>query len=106
MKLDNQIAVVTGGASGICQAAAELLAAEGATVCVGDIASDKGEAVCAALRNNGHKAEYLHLDLTNADSIKQFAAAVLQRFGRVDILINGAGWSKNTPFSHTHHTVF
>lgn len=101
MKLENQIAVVTGGASGICQAAAELLAAEGATVCVGDIARDKGEAVCAAIRKNGHKAEYMHLDLTNADSIKQFAAAALQRFGRVDILINGAGWSKNTPFVDT-----
>jgi len=101
MTFDNQIAVVTGGASGICQAAAELLAAEGATVCVGDIAREKGEEVCAAIRKNGHKAEYLHLDLTNADSIKEFAAAALKRFGRVDILINGAGWSKNTPFVDT-----
>lgn len=101
MKFDNQIAVVTGGASGICQAAAEQLAAEGATVCVGDVAREKGEAVCAAIRKNGNKAEYLYLDLTNADSIKEFAAAALQRFGRVDILVNGAGWSKNTPFVDT-----
>ena len=101
MRFENQIAVVTGGASGICQAAAELLASGGATVCVGDIARDRGEVVCAAIRGRGQRAEYLPLDLTNADSTRSFAAAVLQRFGRVDILINGAGWSRNTPFVDT-----
>lgn len=101
MKFDKQVAVVTGGASGICHATAELLAADGATVCVGDVARERGEAVCAAIRKKGQKAEYLPVDLTKYDSIKDFAAAVLQRFGRVDILINGAGWSKNTPFVDT-----
>jgi len=101
MKFDRQVAVITGGASGICQAAAELLAAEGARICVGDVARERGEAVCAAIRKNGQQADYLHVDLTNYDSIKEFAAAVLQRFGRVDVLINGAGWSRNTPFVDT-----
>ncbi len=101
MKFDNQVAVVTGGASGICQATAELLAAGGATVCIGDIASEKGEAVAASIRKKGQKAEFVHIDLTNYDSIKSFAATVLQRFGQVDILVNGAGWSKNTPFVET-----
>jgi len=101
MKFDKQVAVVTGGASGICQAAAEQFAAAGATVCVGDVAREKGEAVCAAIRKNGQQAQYLPVDLTNHGSIRDFAAAVLQRFGRVDILINGAGWSKNTPFVDT-----
>src|SRR3972149_6480216 len=101
MKFDNQVAVVTGGASGICQATAEMLAAGGATVCIGDIASEKGEAVAASIRKKGQKAEFVHIDLTNYDSIKSFAATVLQRFGRVDILVNGAGWSKNTPFVET-----
>ena len=101
MSFDKQVAVVTGGASGICQAVAELLAAGGATVCVGDLAREKGEAVCAALRKKGHKADYLPVDLTKYDSIKEFAAAVLQRYGRVDVLVNGAGWSKNTPFVDT-----
>ena len=68
---------------------------------IGDIAKDKGEAAAAAIRSKGKKAEYFFLDLTNYDSIKQFAAAVLQRAGRVDILINGAGWSKNVPFVQT-----
>jgi len=101
MKFENQIAVVTGGASGICQAAAEMLAEGGATVCIGDVARERGEAAAQGIRKKGGKAEYMHLDLTQYDSIREFAAGVLKRFGRVDILINGAGWSKNTPFVDT-----
>jgi 2-hydroxycyclohexanecarboxyl-CoA dehydrogenase len=67
-------------------------------VCIADIAADKGEAVAAGIRGKAGKAEYLPLDLTNRDSIAKFAAAALQRFGRVDILVNGAGWGKTVPF--------
>jgi 2-hydroxycyclohexanecarboxyl-CoA dehydrogenase len=98
MRFQDQIAVVTGGASGIGQATADVLAEEGATVCIGDVARDKGEAAAAAIRKRGHKAEYFYLDLTNADSITGFKDAVLKKFGRVDILVNGAGWGKTSPF--------
>jgi 2-hydroxycyclohexanecarboxyl-CoA dehydrogenase len=53
--------------------------------------------ICA----KGAKADYFELDLTDADSIKRFAAAVLERFGRVDVLVNGAGWGKTMPFLET-----
>ena len=98
MNLSDKIAVVTGGASGIGQATAEALAEGGATVCIGDIARDKGEAVAAAIRKKGQKAECFSLDLTDRDSIASFVSTVLQRFGRVDILVNGAGWGKTVPF--------
>ena len=98
MNLSDKIAVVTGGASGIGQATAEVLADAGAAVCIGDIARDKGEAVAAGIRKKGQKAECLSLDLTDRDSIASFVSAVLQRFGRVDILVNGAGWGKTVPF--------
>ena len=98
MNLSDKIAVVTGGGSGIGRATAEALAASGATVCIGDIARENGEAAAAEIRKSGAKAEYMHLDLTDRDSVKNFAAAVLQRFGRVDILVNGAGWGKTVPF--------
>jgi 2-hydroxycyclohexanecarboxyl-CoA dehydrogenase len=98
MKFSDRVAVVTGSASGIGKATAEALAGEGATVCIGDIAADKGEAVAAELRAKGRQAEYFSLDLTDRDSIAKFAAAVLKRFGRVDILVNGAGWGKTVPF--------
>jgi len=98
MNLNDKIAVVTGGASGIGRATAEALAEGGATVCIGDIARENGEAAAAEIRTKGRKAEYIRLDLTDGDSIKTFVAAVLQRFGRVDILVNGAGWGKTVPF--------
>jgi 2-hydroxycyclohexanecarboxyl-CoA dehydrogenase len=98
MNMSDKIAVVTGGASGIGQATAEALAEAGATVCIGDIARDKGEAVAAGIRKKGQKAECFPLDLTDRDSIASFVGAVLQRFGRVDILVNGAGWGKMGPF--------
>jgi 2-hydroxycyclohexanecarboxyl-CoA dehydrogenase len=101
MNEKNKIAVVTGGASGISLATARKLAATGVTVCIGDIAQQKGEAAAAAIRNLGRKAEYFSLDLTDYASIKAFAAAVLQRFDRIDILVNGAGWTKNIPFIQT-----
>ena len=101
MSFKDKIVVVTGGASGISHAAAQKYAAGGATVCIGDIAKEKGEAAAAGIRGKNQKADFFALDLTDYASIKAFAAAVLQRFGRVDILVNGAGWSKNTPFVQT-----
>jgi len=101
MTFKDKVVVVTGGASGIGKATAEGFAAEGATLCIGDIARDKGEAVAAALRAKGQSAQYIPLDLTSQSSIKEFAADVLRRFGRVDVLVNGAGWSKNQPFVNT-----
>jgi len=101
MTFQNKVVVVTGGASGIGMVTAEGFAAAGATVCIGDIARGKGEAVASALRAKGQKADYVALDLTSHGSIKEFAAEVLKRFGRVDVLVNGAGWSKNQPFLQT-----
>jgi len=101
MEFKDKIAVVTGGASGINLVTAQILAAGGASVCIADIQREKGEAVAAGIRGKGEKADFLPLDLTNYDSIKQFAAAALGRFDHVDILVNGAGWSKNTPFVQT-----
>lgn len=98
MKFADKIAVVTGGASGIGRATAEALAAGGATVCIGDIAREAGEAVAGAIRAKGGKAAFVHVDLTDRESIKAFAAAALEHFGRVDILVNGAGWGKTQPF--------
>jgi len=98
MNSSDRIAVVTGGASGIGRATAEALAEGGTTVCIGDIARDNGEAAAAEIRKKGRKAEYIQVDLTDGESIKTFVAAVLQRFGRVDILVNGAGWGKTVPF--------
>lgn len=97
----NKNAIVTGGASGINKCVVEKLASAGARVLIGDINKEGGEAVAAGLRSKGLKVEFAPLDLTNYDSVKAFAAGALSKLGRVDILVNGAGWSKNTPFVQT-----
>ncbi|HXX84269.1 MAG TPA: 3-oxoacyl-ACP reductase family protein [Casimicrobiaceae bacterium] len=98
MSFKDKIAVVTGAASGIGQATAEALSEAGATVIVGDVNQEKGEAVAAAIRAKGQKAQFLAVDMTDEASIKAFADTVQARFGPVDILINGAGWGQTKPF--------
>jgi 2-hydroxycyclohexanecarboxyl-CoA dehydrogenase len=87
--------IVTGGASGIGRATALLLAREGARVFIGDIDEAGGKATEAAA--NG-AAEFLQLDLADAASIEGFAAAVHGKAGRVEGLVNGAGWDRIQPF--------
>src|SRR5512146_1756689 len=98
MSLQDKVAVVTGAASGIGRATAAALATEGARVVVADIDRTKGEATAAELRAAGRRAEYMHVDMTDPASIDAFAAEVQQRFGPVDVLVNGAGWGKTQPF--------
>jgi 2-hydroxycyclohexanecarboxyl-CoA dehydrogenase len=101
MKFADRITVVTGAASGIGRATAEAFAAGGATVCIADIAREGGEAIAGAIRERGGKASFFHVDLTDAASISALGAAVLERHGRVDILVNAAGWGKTMPFVET-----
>jgi 2-hydroxycyclohexanecarboxyl-CoA dehydrogenase len=98
MTMKDKIAVVTGAASGIGRATAQALAGAGATVVVADIDPDKGETAAAAIRRKDHKAEFMSVDMTDAASIGAFAAAVQEKFGPVDILVNGAGWGRTAPF--------
>jgi len=98
MSMKDKIAVVTGAASGIGRATAQVLAEAGAKVVVGDIDQAKGEAAAASLRESGLQASFLAVDLTSDASITGFAAAVSAQFGAVDILVNGAGWGHTLPF--------
>jgi 2-hydroxycyclohexanecarboxyl-CoA dehydrogenase len=98
MEMQNRAVIVTGGASGIGRATALLLAREGAQVFIGDIDEAGGTATVAAARADGHTADFLPLDLGKPQSIAAFAAGVHERVGRVDGLVNGAGWDRIQPF--------
>ena len=98
MEMQNRAVIVTGAASGIGRATALLLAREGAQVFIGDVDVTGGERTAEEARRNGHSAEFLKLDLADPASIEVFAAAVHQRVGRVDGLVNGAGWDRIQPF--------
>ena len=98
MDLQGQTVIVTGGASGIGKATAFLLAQEGAHVFVGDVDTEGGRRTAAEGINEGLAVEYLPLDLTEIQSIDDFAAALDQRTERIDGLVNGAGWDQIQPF--------
>ncbi|HZT88556.1 MAG TPA: SDR family oxidoreductase [Stellaceae bacterium] len=98
MEVHGRTVIVTGGASGIGRATAFLLAREGARVFVGDVDERGGASAAEEAKAEGLMLDFLPLDLTQEASIAEFAAAVHGRAGRVDGLVNGAGWDAIQPF--------
>jgi NAD(P)-dependent dehydrogenase (short-subunit alcohol dehydrogenase family) len=88
MRLQNKVAVITGAGSGMGKATAKLFAAEGAKVICADI-SGKQDAVAAEI---GAAAVPVHADVANEDNVQRMIATAEERFGRLDILINNAGF--------------
>jgi 2-hydroxycyclohexanecarboxyl-CoA dehydrogenase len=98
MEMQDRTIVLTGGASGIGRATALLLAREGARVFVGDLDKAGGEKVASEAAAAGLKLDYLPLDLADSASVMGFANAVHAEVGRVDGLVNAAGWDRIEPF--------
>jgi NAD(P)-dependent dehydrogenase (short-subunit alcohol dehydrogenase family) len=90
-QVEGKVALVTGGASGIGAAIAELLAREGASVVATDIDELNGPEVVAGIRKAGHEAVFLHQDVTSEARWIEVVAEVEQRYGRLDILVSNAG---------------
>nr|BAA21601.1 probable oxidoreductase [Bacillus subtilis] len=90
-RLENKTAVITGAATGIGQATAEVFANEGARVIIGDINKDQMEETVDAIRKNGGQAESFHLDVSDENSVKAFADQIKDACGTIDILFNNAG---------------
>jgi NAD(P)-dependent dehydrogenase (short-subunit alcohol dehydrogenase family) len=88
------VAVVTGGGGVLCGAMSRTLAAAGAKVAVLDIKPDAAEAVAAAIRAAGGEALGIGCDVLDRKSLEAAAEIILGAYGRVDILINGAGGNK------------
>ena len=94
--LEGKVAVVTGGSSGIGAASCRQFAAAGARVVVGyNKGVDRAERLIAELPGDGHKA--MHLPLEDTAQIRRTAAAVQQEFGRADVLVNSAGFTRMVP---------
>lgn len=86
-----RIAWVTGGASGIGQAGAEALAADGWTVVISGRRPDALAATAEKVRTSGAVVDVFPLDVTNADEITAVTDAILAKHGRIDLLVNSAG---------------
>ena len=93
MRLRDQVAIVTGGGSGIGQATCRRFAKEGAIIIIADLIIEQASKVADELKAQGHQALALKIDVTNLDQANQLAEAVLNEYGRIDILANVAGGS-------------
>jgi NAD(P)-dependent dehydrogenase (short-subunit alcohol dehydrogenase family) len=87
-RLEEKVAVITGGTSGIGEATAELFVAEGARVVICGRSVDKGQAVAARL---GENCRFMTADITQEADIKRTIEATVSEFGQLDILFNNAG---------------
>jgi 3-oxoacyl-[acyl-carrier protein] reductase len=90
MRLEDQVVIVTGGAQGIGFAYCERLGQEGARVVVADINGERAEAAAARLRQAETEAFAVPMDVTRVEDTERLARATLERFGRIDALINNA----------------
>ena len=86
-RLEEKVAVITGAAGGIGREAALLFSAEGAQVCVADVAREPGEATATECRD----AFFQEVDVTDAESVQALYGATSERYGGVDVLYNNAG---------------
>ena len=87
-RVEGKVAVVTGAASGLGEATARLMHAEGASVILTDIQDDRGQRVAADL---GDRARYLHCDVTSEPDVAQAVDEAVREFGRLDCMFNNAG---------------
>lgn len=94
-KLDDKIAIVTGAGQGIGKAIAEKLAAEGATVVVTDVNEATAKETADGI---GGGAVGIRTDVTSRESVNAMVEQVKSQLGRIDVLVNNAGWDKASPF--------
>ena len=91
MRLENKVALISGGARGMGAVEAKLFATEGAKVVIGDMLEDEGRMVEAEINEAGGECVFVPLDVSNEDAWQRAVSVAVSRFGKLDILVNNAG---------------
>lgn len=92
MHLQDQVALITGGAAGIGKATAEAFAREGARVVICDLNVEAGQALLPSL---GPQASFFAVDVTDRAAVQAWVDAVVAKYGRIDVLVNNAGITRD-----------
>jgi 3-oxoacyl-[acyl-carrier protein] reductase len=100
-KLKGRVAIITGGGHGIGKAYATRLASEGAKIVIAELDEKAGHAVAEELNAAGYEALAVRTDVSDPASVENMAAATVERFGRIDILVNNAAIFATVPMSRS-----
>ena len=95
----SKVILVTGASSGIGESTVKTLARQGHTLLIGARRTDKLKTLAEELNNEGFKVNYRLLDVTQKDSVQQFADFAIKEYGRIDVIINNAGIMPLSPMS-------
>jgi len=90
-RLENKVALISGGSRGMGAAEAEMFAAEGAHVVIGDILEDEGRKTASKIAETGARCLFTNLDVLKASDWESAISTVTSAFGKLDILVNNAG---------------
>ena len=93
MRLESKVALITGGGSGIGRACAEMFAHEGARVAVSDISLERAQATTQFVTSHGGEAIAISGDVSVGDDAQNMVSATVEKFGKLDVLVNSAGVS-------------
>jgi len=102
--LAGKVAIVTGASSGIGRAIAATFAAEGAEVMVADIVTEPlegGESVLELISRSGGTASFQKADVGNWDDVDSLISSTVERYGRLDVMVNNAAVFSGTPLLET-----
>ncbi|QOV11708.1 3-oxoacyl-ACP reductase FabG [Viridibacillus arvi] len=104
MRLEGKVAIVTGGANGIGYATVTRFLEEGASVVIADYAKEAGEEVVKTL--DPKRVQFIEVDVSNRESVKAMVQKTVDQFGRIDILINNAGITRDAMLTKMTETDF
>jgi len=90
-RVEGKIALITGGSRGLGEATSRLMAKEGATVILTDLLDEEGKALAASINAEGGTAEYIHQDVTDEALWDTIVSGIVDRHGRLDVVVNNAG---------------
>jgi gluconate 5-dehydrogenase len=104
--LHGRVALITGAAGGIGRVLSQGMAEAGAAVALADLRAAETQSAAAEIRGAGGQAEAFEVDVARQESIRSLVAAVIERFGRIDILVNCAGINQREPLLDVTEATF